>query len=120
VTAGELRPETAQVRRRAPAGLVLGIGLGAAALALPQLIGRPEVNAGLSRDGTAVVAAGAATAAGFVGFIGGRRPVAVPENVSYNADLLRQRASRVAEVEVENARARELAPVRVRLERSGP
>lgn len=116
----ELRPETVQVRRRAPAGLALGIGLGAAALALPQLIGSPEVNAGLSRDGTAVVAAGAATVAGFIGFLGGRRPVAVPENATYNADQIRQRASRLAEVEVANAQARELAPVRVRLERSGP
>jgi hypothetical protein len=116
----ELRPETVQVRRRAPAGLALGIGLGAAALALPQLIGRPEVNAGLSRDGTAFVVAGSATVAGLMGFLGGRRAEYVPENAQYNVELRQQRASRIAEVVAANGLALERAPVRVRLERSGP
>jgi hypothetical protein len=116
----ELRPETVQVRRRAPAGLALGIGLGAAALALPQLIGRPEVNAGLSLDGMAFVVAGSATVAGLMGFLGGRRAEYVPENAQYNVDLRQQRASRVAEIVAANGLALEQAPVRVRLERSGP
>ena len=116
----ELRPETVQVRRRAPAGLVLGAGLGAAAFMLPQLVGRTVVTSGTARDGTAAVAAGAAVVAGIVGFAGGRQAVAVPENVTFNAELRTQRASQVEEAQAANARAREQAPVRVRLERSGP
>jgi hypothetical protein len=115
-----LRPETVQVRRRAPAGLLLGAGIGAAAMLLPQVIGRPELNTGLAGDGTAVMAAGAAAVAGIVGFTGGKRPVAVPENAMYNAGLYAQRAAQIAEIEAANARARELAPVYVRLERAGP
>lgn len=120
VQAEELRPETLQVRRRAPAGLLLGVGIGATALALPQVLGRPELKTGTSRDATAFVVAGSAAVAGFVGFLGGRRAVYVPENARYNADLRQQRVGQIAEIVAANARARELAPVRVRLERSGP
>jgi len=116
----ELRPETVQVRRRAPAGLLLGVGLGAAAYAVPQVLGRHELNEGLPRDATVLVAAGSAAVAGVLGLVGGWRPVASPENARYNADLRQERASRIAEVVAANARARENAPVRVRLARSGP
>jgi len=120
VGAFELRAETTMVRRRAPAGLALGLGLGAAAVLLPQALGRSELNSGLPQDGTAMVAAGSAVVAGLLGFTGGRRPQPVPENIQYNADLRQQRENRIAEALAANARLVEAAPVRVRLERGGP
>ncbi len=116
----ELRPETLQVRHRAPAGLLLGVGIGVSALALPQLLGRPELNGSSSGDGTAIVVAGSATVAGVIGFLGGRRPQFQPENARYNADLRQQRASQIAQAAEANARARDQAPVQVRLERGAP
>lgn len=116
----ELRPETLQVRHRAPGGLLLGIGIGATALMVPQVLGRQELNTGRSPDATRIVVAGAGTLAGIIGFLGGRRAQYMPENARYNAELRQQRATQIAETVAGNVRAREQAPVRVRLERSGP
>jgi hypothetical protein len=101
--------------------LLLGVGLGAAAAFLPSALGRPELNKGLGSDGTAYLVGGSVAIAGVIAFIsGGSERHPLPDNVRRNAELRQQDAASRAAVEAANARARENAPVRVRLEGGTP
>ena len=114
-------PEASVTRHRTATGLLLGAGLGAAAAILPSVLGRPELNKGLGSDGTAYLVAGSVTVAGVIAFVTGageRHPL--PENVQRNAALRQQDAANRAAIVAANARAREAAPLRVRLEGGTP
>jgi hypothetical protein len=120
LTSSSFAPETLHIRHGSPVGLLLGAGLGAAAAFLPGALGRPELNKGLASDGTAYVVAGSVTVAGLIGFLAGHRVEPLPENALKNAELRRQDASTRAAITAANARARDEAPIRVRLEGGGP
>jgi len=113
-------PETLLIRRGSPGAVLAGAGLGAFAALLPTALGRTELNKGLSGDGTAYAVAASVTVAGLVGFLGGHRTRYLPENAQRNAELRQSDAASRAAIAAANAQARENAPVRVRLERSGP
>jgi hypothetical protein len=113
-------PETLRLQHASPAAILLGVGLGAAAAFLPSALGRPELNQGLTGDGTAYAVAGSVTVAGLVGFLAGHRVQPLPENALKNAELRRQDAASRAAIITANAAAREAAPIRVRLEGSSP
>jgi hypothetical protein len=114
----DLRPETLQVRYRAPSTLLAGAGLGIAAVALPSVLGRTEVNKGLASDATAYVVAGSATVAGIIGFLNGRRAVYQPENARLNAERRARYEADVQRVRAANEEARRVPPIRVTMERS--
>jgi hypothetical protein len=117
---GDLRPETVELKRGSPAGLTVGLALGAAAALLPTALGATELNSGLGGDGTAYAVAGAVSLAGIVGFMAGKRVRFVPGNARYNAELMERNArDRQAAVE-QNRRLLEAAPIRIRREASGP
>jgi hypothetical protein len=120
LTASAFAPETLQVRHGSPAAILLGMGLGAAAAVLPSALGRPELNKSLAGDGTAYVVAGSVTVAGLVGFLAGHRVRPMPENARRNAELRQQDAANRVAITAANLRARQNAPMRVRLEGSGP
>lgn len=113
-------PETLHIKRGSPLGILVGAGLGAAAAFMPAALGRPELNQGLAGDGTAYAVAGAVALAGIVGFLAGERVSYSPENARRNVELRDQHRTRVATITAANARARDSAPIRVTLERSGP
>lgn len=113
-------PETLRLRRGSPGAVLLGAGFGAAAALLPAVLGRTELNQGLSGDGTAYVVAASVTAAGLAGFLGGRRVQPMPENALRNAELRRRDEASRAAIRAANTLARESAPVRVQVEGAGP
>ena len=113
-------PETLRLRHGSPGAVLVGAALGAAAAVLPTAFGRTELNQGLAGDQTAYAVAASVGVAGLVGYLGGHRMRYSPENVQRNAELRRTDAARRAAVAAANAEARANAPVRVRLERSGP
>jgi len=113
-------PETLRLRHGSPGAVLVGAALGAAAAVLPTAFGRTELNQGLAGDQTAYAVAASVGVAGLVGYLGGHRARYSPENVQRNAELRRTDAARRAAVAAANAEARANAPVRVRLERSGP
>jgi hypothetical protein len=116
-----LLPEFTSVSHRSASGLLLGAGLGAAAALLPSALGRPELNKGLASDGTAYLVAGSVAIAGVIAFVaGGQERHPLPENVRHNETLRQQDAANRAAIVEANARARENAPVRVRLEGGRP
>jgi hypothetical protein len=114
-------PEATSVTHRSASGLLIGAGLGAAVALLPSALGRPELNSGLGSDGTAYLVAGSVTVAGVIAFLtGGRERHPLPENVRHNEALRQQDAANRAAIVEANARARENAQVRVRLEGGKP
>lgn len=108
-------PETLELRT-APAALALGVGLGAAAAFLPMALGSTQLNSGLKNDVTAYAVAGTVSVAGVIGFIRGRRTRISQENIRRNRELRDNNEHRRQEVTQANQRARENAPIRVRLE----
>ncbi len=116
LTAAAFAPETVRLRLGSPAGLLAGALFGAAAALLPSSVGRTELNTGLASDQTAYAVAGAVTLAGVVGFLGGHRIRALPENIQRNREFREWDAANRARIAQANARAREAASVRVRVE----
>jgi len=114
----EMRPETLQVRSRSATSLLAGVGLGAAAAALPMALGRTELNKGLASDATAYVVAGSAAVAGIIGYLNGRRAVFSPQNAQWNADRRRLHEDSASAIRAANERARLRPPIRVVMERS--
>lgn len=116
LTAAAFAPETVRLRLGSPAGLLAGAVFGAAVALLPTSVGRTELNTGLASDRTAYAVAGAVGLAGIVGFLGGHRIRALPENIQWNHELTERDAANRAHIAQANARAREAAPIRVRVE----
>ncbi len=113
-------PETLHLRRGPPTTLLWGFALGAAIAGASQLLGNPDVNNGLSADGTAYAVAGGVSLAGVVSWMTGRRARPLPENIERNR-VQRENDRRQREaITRANATARERADVRVTLERTGP
>lgn len=114
-------PEATSVTHRSASGLLLGAGLGAAVAVLPSVLGRPELNKGLAGDGAAYLVAGSVTIAGVIAFVAGHHEGhPLPENVQKNDALRQQDAVGRAAIVEANARARQNAPVRVRMEGGTP
>lgn len=117
---GDLLADTLHLRRGSPAGLALGLVLGAAAAVLPSALGASELNAGQGADGTAYAVAGAVSLAGIIGFLAGHRARPLPENIRYNRELHERDALNRQAIAEQNRRAREAADIRVRIEGAGP
>lgn len=113
-------PETQSVKRASPSVLLVGAALGAAAALLPEVLARTELNDGRSRDATGLVIAGSVTLAGIVGFLAGHHEQLVPEAARRNAERRQSDVANRQAITSANAEARANAPVRVRLEASGP
>ena len=113
-------PETQRVQRGSPVELLVGAGLAAAAVLLPEALARSELTEGRDRDATQLVIGGSVTLASIVGFWAGHHERTVPEAVSRNAELRRRDATDREAIIRANAEVRANAPVRVRLEASGP
>ena len=113
-------PETLRLKHASPAVLLVGIGLGAVVALLPEAAARTELNEGRDRDQTQLVIAGSVTLAGIVGFLAGHRVEPVPEAARRNAELRQRDAANRQAITRANAQGRANAPVRVRLEGSGP
>lgn len=118
--AAAFEPETLRIKHASPTVLLLGAGLGAAAALLPDAAARSELNAGRTSDVTRLVIAGSVTVAGIVGFLAGQRVQPVPEAARRNAELRQRDTANRQSLAQANAAARAGAPVRVRLEASGP
>jgi hypothetical protein len=108
-------PETLQLRT-APAALALGLGLGAAAAFLPTALGSRQLNTGLDGDVTAYAVAGTVSIAGVIGFLKGQRTRVSQENIRRNRELRDMNRRRREEVTLSNQRARDNAPMRIRVE----
>jgi hypothetical protein len=102
--------------RGTPTSLLLGVALGAAAVALPSAMGNPDLNSDLKADGTSYAVAGAVSLAGIVGFLAGHRVRSLPENIQRNREALGRYEQDRARIALLNARARENAPVHVHAE----
>ena len=113
-------PETVRLKRASPTVLLVGAALGAAAALLPEVLARTELTEGRDRDATSLAIAGTAAVAGIVGFLAGHHEQPVPEAVTRNAELRQRDAANRQAITSANAAARANAPVRVRLEASGP
>jgi hypothetical protein len=113
-------PETLRLKHSSPAVLLVGVGLGAAAALVPEALARGDLNEGRAKDGTQLVIAGSVTLAGIVGFLAGHRVQPMPEAARRNAELRQRDAANRQTIAHANAQARANAPVRVRLEGSGP
>lgn len=120
LTPSAFEPETLRLKRSSPTVLLVGVGLGAAAALLPDAMARTELNEGRGRDATQFVIAGSVTVAGIVGFLAGHRVQPVPEAARRNAELRQRDAANRQAIARANAQAHADAPVRVRLEGSGP
>lgn len=120
LTQAAFEPETLRLKHSSPAVLLVGAGLGAAAALIPEALARGELNEGREKDGTQLVIAGSVTVAGIVGFLAGHRVRPVPEATRRNAELRQRDAANRQTIVRTNAEARANAPVRVRLEGSGP
>lgn len=118
--ASAFAPETLHLRRGAPSTLVWGLALGGAIAGASQVLGNPDVNKGLSADGTAYAVAGGVTLAGVVSWMTGRRTRPLPENTDRNRQLVANHRQQGEAIARANAAAREGADVRVTLERTGP
>jgi len=113
-------PETLRLKRASPAVLLVGAGLAAAAAILPEALSRTELTEGHDRDGTQLVIAGSVALTGIGAFLAGRRVQPVPEAARRNAEIRQRDAAQREAITRANAEARANAPVRVRLEASGP
>jgi len=116
VSASELEPETVLVGQATPWAIFIGAG----AVLVPQIVGRPELRQSSAGRAGSWIVAGGVTVAGFVAFFTGRHPEFSAENARLNAELRAQRAERVAEISAANARARVRAPYRVVREEGTP
>jgi hypothetical protein len=120
LTPSAFEPETLRLKRASPTVLLVGAGLAATAALLPEVLARTELTEGRDRDGTQLVIAGSVTLAGIVGFLAGHRVQPMPEAARRNAELRQRDAANRQAITRANAEARANAPVRVRLEASGP
>jgi hypothetical protein len=120
LTQAAFEPETLRLKHAAPTVLLVGAGLGAAAALVPEALARGELNEGRQKDGTQLVIAGSVAVAGIVGFLAGHRVQPVPEATRRNAELRQRDAANRQTIVRANAEARANAPLRVRLEGSGP
>lgn len=112
VPVSQLRPET---RRASPSvvNIIRGLALGAAAGAIPMVLGNSQV-----RDGSipfTALAVGLSIAGVDIVFDRGLLPI--PQNIVRNAALRRERERQNQTIAAENERRRRLAPVRLRVER---
>ena len=113
-----MAPETLLVNRGSPRGLAGGLAIAASAVLMPSLLGSAELQTGASYP-TSYAVAVVVGAASVVGFVRGHRTRAMPANALLNAQAREQDTTERTRVAVENARQREAAPVRVRLEGGG-
>lgn len=111
-------PESLRLRG-SPTSMLLGLALGAAAVALPMAAGSPDLNAGLAADQTVYAVAGAVSVAGIVGFLAGHRVRSIPENIQRNRESRERYEYNRAQITQLNARALENAPVHVQVEGPG-
>jgi len=120
LTQAAFEPETLRLKHASPVALLAGVGLGAAAALLPEALARGELNEGREKDRTQFVVAGSVTLAGIVGFLAGHRVQPMPEATRRNAELRQRDAANRQAIARTNAEAYANAPLRVRLEGSGP
>jgi len=109
---GRLLPESYRVARAGSGRLIFSGLLAGGTLALPLLFGSGELGGGTR----AVIAAGAISVAGLLGFFRGSRTFPIPENVAHNQQLREQDASLRGAIAASNARLAAAAPVVVRVE----
>ncbi len=103
-----------EVRWGAPsrASLARGIGLGAAAGAIPLLLANSQLR---SADGRALTVGAAVSLAGLTGYFLGRPRQPLPENISYNRALRSAWDARNRAIAAANERRRGVALLRVRV-----
>jgi hypothetical protein len=101
-SAGELLPETVQVRQTSPWAILIG----AAAGLLPELVGRGELNDGRRGDPKTWIVVASVTAVGFAAIVAGHRPGYSAENAAANVQLEAGYRQRLEAAEADNARAR--------------
>lgn len=111
-------PESLRLRG-SPTSMLLGLALGAAAVALPMAAGSPDLNAGLVADQTVYAVAGAVSLAGIIGFLAGHRVRSIPANIQRNRESRERYEYNRAQITQLNARVLENAPVHVQVEGPG-
>jgi len=122
IPASAFAPETVGVHPGSPLWLAGGVALSAVYIASTRAGAFAYGSQPLfGQQGTAnLLVALAFPVAGLVVFLAGHHPGVSPENIQHNRDLREKYAQRRAYVAQANARARENAPVRVRVERTFP
>lgn len=110
--------ETLYLRRGSPSGLASGLAIAAAAAFVPTVLGNAGLKGGANST-AAYAVSGAVSIASIAGFLRGSRARAVPENIMANAQLRQRDEAERQRVAAMNARLREGAAVRVRVEGAG-
>jgi len=116
--ASAFAPEALPRTGRTMPKLIVGAAVAALAAATPTILGNADLNAGLANDPTAYAVSGGVALASVVGFVSGRRPQRLPQNVQKNREL-RDNDQRLRDAIVRaNAEARAKAPIRITVERT--
>jgi hypothetical protein len=119
LTAAAFAPESRTLAHASPSALAAGLAIAAAVVVAPSALANAGVQKGAAA-GSAYAVAGVVSAASIVGYLRGTRVQPLPENIAANARTRQQDAAERLRIAEANARQRQQAPVRVRVEGTGP
>jgi len=95
-----------------PTSALLGMAFGAAAAAVPMVLGNKDLGGGKAQVPALSVGLGISVA-GIAGVVLGRRMVPIHENIQYNRSLVTAREQRNRAIAEANEHKRRLAPLRI-------
>jgi hypothetical protein len=115
--ASAFAPEMLPAARFTGPKLLVGSAMALLVAATPSMLGSSELNAGLPNDPTSYAIAGGVALGSLIGFVKGRRPQPIRQNILKNKTLRDSDQKQRDAIGIANAEARGKAPIRIAVER---